>query len=263
MTSILILAGRRDGALDPLAQDAGVSHKCLVPIAGLPLIAHPLAAALAMPGVGKVLISTDDADILRAVPMIRTAEDQGRVKLVQAQDNLAGSIMTAGSVASFPMIVTTADNVLLTTVALTDFAERSIQSAGDATMALARREAVLAAHPQGQRRFYAFADGAFSNCNLYWIRTPEALDAARAFSGGGQFIKHPARIAAAFGLFNLLLFRLGRLRLARMTDRLSRALKVKIGAIEMADGRLAIDVDNARSYKIALGLLTGDTRLAA
>ncbi|MEJ7926300.1 hypothetical protein WG908_05945 [Sphingobium sp. AN641] len=48
-----------------------------------------------------------------------------------------------------------------------------------------------------------------------------------------------------------------------MTDRLSRALKVRISAIEMADGRLAIDVDNARSYQIAFQLLTANARLAA
>lgn len=263
MTSILILAGRRAGALDPLAEGAGVSHKCLVPIAGLPLIAHPLQAALAMAGVSEVLISTDDMESLRTLQVVRNAEEQGRLRLVQADDNLAGSIMAAGIFAAFPLVVTTADNVLLTSAALSEFCERSAGSQGDATLALARREAVLAAHPEGQRRFYSFADGAFSNCNLYWIRTPKALDAARAFSGGGQFIKHPARIAAAFGLFNLLLFRLGRLALGTMTDRLSRALGVRICAIEMADGRLAIDVDNARSYGIALELMTGESRMAA
>jgi NDP-sugar pyrophosphorylase family protein len=32
----LILAGRRGNTLDPLAAAAGVSHKCIVPIAGRP-----------------------------------------------------------------------------------------------------------------------------------------------------------------------------------------------------------------------------------
>ena len=36
-------------------------------------------------------------------------------------------------------------------------------------VALARKEDVLAAHPEGQRRFYKFRDGEFSNCNLYGL----------------------------------------------------------------------------------------------
>jgi molybdopterin-guanine dinucleotide biosynthesis protein A len=36
--TILILAGKRDGTLDPLAERAGVSHKCRVPIMGKPLL---------------------------------------------------------------------------------------------------------------------------------------------------------------------------------------------------------------------------------
>lgn len=254
MTCVLILAGKRDGTLDPLAAEAGVSHKCLVPIAGKPLIAHVLATALALPGLDRVLISTDDADALRTVPAIREAEGQGRLEMVAARANIADSIFAAGAVAGFPLVVTTADNVLLYPEALADFRDRASRG-GAAAVAFARREAVLAAHPEGQRRFYTFADGAFSNCNLYWLRDAAALSSARAFSGGGQFAKHPMRIVAAFGLLNLVLFRLGRLRIATMMARLSRAMGVQVRAIEMQDGRLAIDVDNPRTYRIAEALL--------
>ena len=45
--SILILAGRRAGAIDPLAAAYGVADKCLVPVAGRPMIAHVLESAAA------------------------------------------------------------------------------------------------------------------------------------------------------------------------------------------------------------------------
>jgi GTP:adenosylcobinamide-phosphate guanylyltransferase len=263
MTSILILAASRDGALDPLAQAAGVTHKCLVPIAGEALILHPLQAALSMPGVGQVLISTDDMAGLRTIPALRRAEDQGRIRLVQSRANLTESVIAAGLIARFPLIITTADNVLLTATALLEFQEQSERSGASATLAFARRESVLAAHAEGQRRFYRFADGAFSNCNLYWMRRPEALTAARAFSGGGQFAKRPARIIAAFGLANLILFRLGRLRVETMMGRLSRLFGLAIRSVEMSDGRLAIDVDNARTHAIAETLLRQDVHAAA
>ena len=45
--SILILAGRRPGAVDALAEAHGVADKCLVPVAGRPMIAHVLDSAAA------------------------------------------------------------------------------------------------------------------------------------------------------------------------------------------------------------------------
>ena len=42
--TIIVLAAQRGGRLDPLAAEAGVTHKCLVPIGGRPLLAHVLAA---------------------------------------------------------------------------------------------------------------------------------------------------------------------------------------------------------------------------
>ena len=43
----LVLAGKRSGALDPLAEAAGVAQKCVVPVAGKPLIEHVGVARVA------------------------------------------------------------------------------------------------------------------------------------------------------------------------------------------------------------------------
>lgn len=263
MTSILILAGSRDGAADPLAQAYGVASKCLVPVAGRSLILWPLDAAMQAQSIGEIIISSDALDAVCALPHVARAVASGKVRLVASAPALIDSIVAAAATASFPLLITTADSALLTAEALSSYADQSAQTGADATLALARRERVLDAHPAGQRRFYEFADGAFSNCNLYWLRDEAALSAARAFSGGGQFIKKPARIAAAFGVLNLVLFRLGRLTLARMMARLSHALGVRIAAVEMTDGRLAIDVDNARSHAVANGLLDDNLSAAA
>lgn len=263
MTSVLILAGRRGGAHDPLAAAAGVSHKCVVPVAGRPLIEHVLDAALGWPEADRILISIDDPAPLEALPRLARPIAEGRVRILPAYPKLPASILAAAKEARFPLVVTTADNVLLTSHALAEFAHRAEATEGEAAVAVARREAVLAAHPEGQRRFYHFADGAFSGCNLYWIGREEALRAVRAFEGGGQFAKHPARIAAAFGILNMIRFRLGWLSLPAMMARLSHALDVPIRTIEMADGRLAIDVDNERTHRIAGELLADETRLVA
>ena len=57
--TIIVLAGQRAGVVNALAARAGVSHKCLAPIRGKPLIAHVLDTVTALTGVREVRISVE------------------------------------------------------------------------------------------------------------------------------------------------------------------------------------------------------------
>lgn len=258
----LVLAGRRGGAQDPLAAAAGVSHKAIAPVAGRPMIAHVLTA-LEAAGYRRILVSIDDPAVLAAEPTTLALQARGVVTLIPAAPSLFDSVRTAAGLAQFPLTITTADNVLLTPDILAAMDAAAAERAADAAAAFARREAVLAAHPDGQRRFYGFRDGAYSNCNLYWVRGRGAFAAARIFREGGQFAKHPARILAAFGLINLLLFRSGWLSLAGMMRRISGRFRLNLEAVVLDDGAAAIDVDNLRTHAIAEQLLLARARRAA
>lgn len=248
---VAIMAAQRDGRLDPLAAEAGVSHKCLVPIAGAPLLGHVLAALAQVEGLARIRISIEPAamDALRAVPGAR-GELGVAVEFVPAADNLADSVHACAEGVDVPMLVTTADNVLLTPAAVRAAADLLLDGA-DVMVALATREAVLAAHPEGQRRFYRFADAHYSNCNLYGLSGPRGLRLAETFRTGGQFAKKPKRIVGAFGLVNLLLLRFGLVTMPQAMRRLSRRFGARIAPLVLADGSHAIDVDNARTYAIA------------
>jgi molybdopterin-guanine dinucleotide biosynthesis protein A len=251
----LVLAGKRDGSLDPLAASAGVTHKCLVPVRGKPLIEYPLSALTACQDIERIVISIDDPEALRALPTVAALEGSGRLTIVAAQHNLVDSVVAASRTAGFPMLITTADNALLSPAAVADFVGAAQAQTADVAVAFASREAVLAAHPDGQRRFYAFRCGSYSNCNLYWLRSPTALAAAEVFRSGGQFAKHPKRILRAFGLLNLIRFRLGIGTLDAAFRRLSNRFRLNIQAVVLRDGRLAIDVDNLRTKNVAEEIL--------
>ena len=248
---IVVLAAQRDGKLDPLAEAAGVSHKCLVPIGGKPLLAHVLAALEGVDGVDSVIISVERGAEARLQDI--AAGSALPVRFSEAADNLADSVYRAAAGASGPIIVTTADNVLLTAGAVDQVAER-LAAGDDVVAAFARQEDILAAHPEAQHNFYRFRDGGFSNCNLYGL-SPRGLKAAEAFRGGGHFYKHPMRIVRAFGLVNLLLLRFGLVSTAAAMRRLSRRFGVRVSRVILADGAHAVDVDNRRTYEIAALLL--------
>jgi GTP:adenosylcobinamide-phosphate guanylyltransferase len=263
VTTALVLAGKRDGALDPLAAAAGVTHKCLAPVGGRPMVLHVLDALSAAPEISEIIISIDEPEALASLNLERLNAKGARMRLAIAQPNLVDSVTQALAGAAFPVLITTADNVMLTPAATAEIDEAARRGGPDVAVVFARKADVLAAHPDGQRRFYQFKEDAYSNCNAYWLGGPAALRAAEVFRQGGQFAKHPRRIIAAFGLFNLIRFRYGLDTLGGLLKRLSRRFRVTIQAVILSDGAVAIDVDNARTLKIATELLGARSTPAA
>lgn len=250
---VIVLAAQRKGTVNPLAERFAVSHKCLIPLREQPLISHVVNTLVCHPGVGSIAISVEED----AFPALRQAlagiGTGARIDFVPAADNLADSVLAAAKGHNGPMIITTADNALLAHGSLD--AMRDTLGRTDVAVAMAPREAVLAVHPQGQRRFYRFRGGEFSNCNLYGMAHPKALRAAETFRGGGQFARNASRIIEAFGLSNLLLLRLRLVTLAQGLRRISRRLGLEIAPVILEDGSQAIDVDNDRTYRIVDELL--------
>jgi len=246
----IVLAAQRAGVVNALAERAGVSHKCLVPIVGKALILHVMAVLAAVPGVGKVRISAEPDVHGELEELLRSFRESGQtIEFVPSSENIVESVLTAAQGQREPFVITTADNVLLTR----DAVERTITALEnhDAAMNVARKSDVLAVHPRAQRRFYEFRGGGYANCNLYGIAGPHALKVAEVFREGGQFMKNPGRLVNAFGLFNIFLFRFKLLTLKAAARRMSRRFGLTIAAIVLDDGSQAVDVDNERTYDVA------------
>lgn len=253
--NVLVLAGQRSGTLDPLARDAGVSHKCLVPVAGQSLIGRVLTTIdRALPG-APIMVSIENQAVLDGEPTVARLRQEGRLTIVPARFNLVDSVRAASEVAGFPLLITTADNALLTADALHTVAAEGESERSQAILVMASRDDIQAAHQGGKGRYYEFRDGGYSNCNLFWLGDQAALRAAEAFREGGQFLKVAGRMARAFGLLNLILFRLKVLTLDQGFKAASRRLGVRVRPLVLRDGRLAIDVDDRRSKEMVEELL--------
>jgi GTP:adenosylcobinamide-phosphate guanylyltransferase len=255
--TIVILAGKRDGQLDPLAAAAGVSHKCRVPICGRALLSWVLEAAEgAWPG-APIWISIHDPEVIADLPEVIRLQAAGRLHIALAQPGILDSVaaVVEASGQAFPMLITTGDNVLASPESLRALHDSAVAQQCDAALGVANREAILAAHPDAQRFFYQFSDRAIANCNSYWLGSPKAMRAAEAFREGGQFMKSKVRIAKAFGLHNLLAYQLGWLSFDGALRRMSGRFGVRIGAHSYADGAYAVDVDNQRTYDVCALLL--------
>ncbi len=252
--TVAILAAQRAGIVNPIAARFGVSHKCLAPICGRPLIAWVFDTVAATPGVARVRIAIE-ADGQTGVESL-TAPLQAAgivVDYVSAADNLADSVIACANGVAGPLILTTADNVNLSVAAM-EQAAAALADGAEVIFSLARREDVLAARGEIDGPAFAhvgpykFRDGRFSNCNLYALNGKGALVAAEMFREGGQFSKQRGRLIRAAGLVNVGLYLTKMMTLADAGRRLSRRLGVTIRPIIFADGAQAIDVDNDKTY---------------
>lgn len=253
--TLIVLAGQRAGIVNPLANRAGVSHKCLAPIGGKPLLAHVLDTLVMLPNVAAIRISIEAGAHSALGPVIADyASGAVPIETVASKPNLVDSVLAAAGDDPGPFVITTADNVLLTGEAVAQIRREMLEA--DAVFALARKRSVLAAHPDGQRNFYRFRDDEYANCNIYGLADRKALAAAEVFRGGGQFMKSVGRMIRSFGLHNIVLLRLGFFDREGAMRRLSRRLALQVKATVFSDGSLAIDVDNERTYRVCEELLT-------
>lgn len=259
----LVMAGKRSGTLDPLAARAGVSQKSVVPVYGKPMIEHVIAALAACDRVGEIRVIAHEPDEIAAIPLVAQLQAEGRLVFRPGAFNLVDSVFSGAEGGGFPLLITTSDNCLVTAEGYAEFIDKALAAEAAAAAALARKEDVIAADPVGQKKFYEFSDGGYSNCNTYWIGSAEALGAAEIMRTGGQFVKYPSRIAKAFGVMNLIRFYFGWGDKDKLFAQVSKRFGYKLVPVVLSNGEYAIDVDEERSFGITEKLLARREAAAA
>lgn len=259
----LVMAGKRSGTLDPLAARAGVSQKSVVPVYGKPMIEHVIAALAACDRVGEIRVIAHEPDEIGAIPLVAQLQAEGRLVFRPGAFNLVDSVFSGAEGGEFPLLITTSDNCLVTAAGYAEFIDKALAAEAGAAAALARKEDVIAADPVGQKKFYEFSDGGYSNCNTYWIGSAEALGAAEIMRTGGQFVKYPSRIAKAFGVMNLVRFYFGWGDKDKLFAQVSKRFGYKLVPVVLSNGEFAIDVDEERSFGVTEKLLARREAAAA
>ena len=194
----MLAAGR--GPDDPMARAFGVSHKCLVDVGGMPMLARVLATLRAHPAIGRIGVSIEnEALVEQAVGSL--PED---VFVTPSKESAAASAAAALPVLGHPVLLTTADHVLLDGAMLDHFMAQSATGSADLTVGLARAETILAAYPETRRTFLRFGPDRVSGCNLFGLMTPDAARAIAFWQTVERNRKRPWRLIAAFGAVPLL-----------------------------------------------------------
>ena len=230
--SALVLAGSR-GGVDPVADYAGVSHKSLIELRGVTLMARVLAA-LEGAGIARIGVSTNDQAVCDAV--------KGKARTLAAADGPSQSVRLGAETLGTPLLVTTSDHALLQSEWVRQFLDDAPADC-DIAILLAPEALVQAAAPTTRRTYLKFADGRSSGCNLFLLRNEGALAAIDFWRRVEALRKQPWRIALLIGPDFLIAYLSGRLTLAQTVVRLGRKAGVRAAPVVSKFGLAAVDVD--------------------
>jgi GTP:adenosylcobinamide-phosphate guanylyltransferase len=227
----LVLAGQRDG--DPLAEHSPQGHKCLLPVAGRPMIERVVAALLAARTVEAIAVSIDRPKVLEAVPGFGELLARGRITLLESKASPALSVLHAlkgGAEQPLPLLVTTADHALLSPGIVQGFCRAADARSADVAAGLVSRRTIEAQVPVTKRTYLRFRDGGYSGANLFAFRTAAGLLLAAYF----------------LRLYSL----------EQVMARASRRLGCDAAAIVLDVAEAAIDVDKLSDLELVEQLLT-------
>lgn len=254
----LVLAGSR-GPTDSVAKAAGLPHKALVPVDGVPMLERVVGTLFQSAGIDHVILCTDQALAEHGLGRALTRQiEDGRITLsapkASPSESVAHLLQGMPEGAAFPLLVTTADHPLLTAPMVEHFC-RAAPDDADLVIGLAAAEVIRDRYPDAIRTFYRFKGQGYSGCNLFLMTTSKAHRVVDFWREMERHRKRPWRLVAAVGVVPLLQFAMGRLGLDDALRHLSGKIGAEIGMALMPFAEAAIDVDKPGDLDLAEAIL--------
>lgn len=242
---VIVLAGDR-GPGDPLAVQAKVAGKALVPVAGKPMLERVLCTLRAWPRLGRIiLVAPSQSGYRAAAGAAGWVEGAGLVWL-EPRSSLSASVRAGMAACSGCVrLIVTADHVLIDPGWLDHLLEAvSADQEAQVLVGVTAWEEVMARFPGSRRTRYRFRDRAICGTNLFALREPGSSRLLDLWQGIEQQRKRPWRMVALLGWGNLAAYLAGRLSLAAAFEALSDRIKVAVRPVLLADPLTAVDVDS-------------------
>ncbi len=250
----LVLAGQRPGA-DPMAAHFGQPMKALIPVAGELMLGRVLMTLADAPQIARIVVLAQDVAALTAHRDLAWAVADPAISFRTAGATISGSVLAAvrDPAIGLPVLVTTADNVMLTPATIAEF----LAGAGttDVSVAMVERGRLEAAVGANRRTWLTFRDGSFTGANLFALSTPAAKKALTFWEKVEQDRKSVPRLASHFGPVLMLKLLARRLTLAGALAAAGAKLGASAAPVVLSDGRMGVDIDKPEDHALAERLL--------
>ncbi|APZ99017.1 4-diphosphocytidyl-2C-methyl-D-erythritol synthase [Sphingopyxis sp. QXT-31] len=233
----IVMAGSRPGP-DPLLSGTNVSTKALLPIAGRPMLVHVVTSLRACPRVGPITILAQNSTELAAEPGLAGLAD---LHFSDSGQGISSSLAAALPPGDDPVLVTTADNVLLTPAMIAEFLDGAEGS--DVAVAMVERDVLLARYPESKRTWLKFRGGCWSGANMFRLRGRRVLPLLDFWGRIERDRKKGLKIVAAFGPWLLIGALLRMFTIQQGVARAGLRFGLNATVVPMSDPEACIDAD--------------------
>ena len=251
----IVMAGSRPGP-DPLLSGTGVSTKALLPIAGQAMLVHVVRALRACPRVGLITILAQNSAELATEPALA-----GVASLIfsDSGQGISSSLAAALPPGDDPVLVTTADNVLLTPAMIDEFLDGAEGS--DVAVAMVERDVLLARYPESKRTWLKFRGGWWSGANMFRLRGRRVLPLLDFWGRIERDRKKGLKIIAAFGPWLLIGALLRLFTIQQGVARAGLRFGLNAAVVPMSDPEACIDADKPADIELIEKIMAAKTAL--
>lgn len=239
---VLVLAGQREGVVDPLCAAFNVAYKVETPIAGKPMLSW-VKEALDKAGLQKPYL-------ISGYPNYSSSWVDGGCGAGPAD-----SALIALHEATFPCLMTTGDHPLLKAEMIDAFISKAQLSGADFCVGLASEETIQADYPETKRTYLRFSDVAVSGCNLFYIANENGLKALEFWKEAQHLRKNPLKLARKIGLGLGVRYAAGKLSINGAFEEASQKINIIAKPILLPFAEAAIDVDKPSDHVLVEKIL--------
>ena len=235
-----ITAGYDPDQLDRVSAAAGVAHKSLVPLVGMPMAWHVVRALTESDRIGEIVvvgIGPDEIDFGVPVhhvpnqPSLWASQNAGLRKLreLNADDRY--------------VIALSADIALLSGKIVNRFIEACEPFEHDVYWGIVRKDVMLAAFPESRRTYLPLREGSFCSSDLYLGRLSAGFHIQERIRYFIENRKNVLALVWKLGLPTMFKFLLRRLAIADIVDVAYRIAGVRGGPVVLPLAEAGMDVD--------------------
>ncbi len=239
--AVLILAGQREGVMDPLCEAAGVTHKADIPVSGVPML-------------NRVISALSDAKISDTLYI--SGYSGSDLTQVSSGKGPADSVaLGLKEIAQYPCLITTCDHALLTAEIIESFIAGAQKAGTDICVGFATETVIQSKYPETKRTYLRFSDEAVSGCNLFYIANEQGAKAIAFWQSVQHLRKNPIKLARKVGISIGLKYAAGRLSLLGAFEYAARRIGITAAPVLLPFADAAIDVDKPADLELVEAIL--------
>lgn len=214
------------------------------------MINHPARALLAHPAIDQLVILTQHPDLYVADADTAWLGEDPRVRFEASGAGIASTLLALldRPDVPLPLLVTTADHVLLDGAMLDQFVAEA--QGADLALAMVERATLLARYPASRRTWLKFRDGWWSGANLFWFGSRKARSIIALWQEVEQDRKKGWKILSAFGPVALAGAMLRILTLRGGVARIGRRFGLMARLVAMRKAEACIDADKMEDVEL-------------